>query len=317
MRLFNFNFLKRSSVATFTAGLVFSAVLFVLPAGLKQWIGKSVVATVFAPLEWPLYQARSLLFSWRENRFLKDELAMLRLEKSFYQEAARENLSLQQALQLKKASSFTMLAARVSSREPGWLAPELLIDKGNADSVTAGMVAVSTMGLVGIVRETGQNSSNLQTIFSPESRVSAIDLRSRVLGIFKAQSGMNCVMDRVALRSDVKTGDTLVTSGYGGVFPYGLMLGVVQETRADKKKLVLDITVGPSLNLDRLDQVLLITGGQVPALPQLVPATDVSDSMAGKPRQKRTMQRPEIRIRAPDIRISVPDTIPLLPENNP
>jgi hypothetical protein len=95
------------------------------------------------------------------------------------------------------------------------------------------------------------------------------------------------------------------------------MLGTVKEVRADRKKLVLDIEVQPVLDLDKLDQVLLIAGGQAPALPQLTPAPDLQDTMAGRIKRKRALARPEIKIRAPDIRIGIPDTIPLLPEVSP
>lgn len=316
MRLLNFRFLKRTEWASFGAAVIFSAVLMAMPLGVKLWLGQKVVGTVFAPLEWPLSRARSLLNSWKENSVLKDQLAGLSLERSALMEAARENAGLRQALGLKGLSLWNLSAAQITGREPVLLSPDLLIDKGTGDSLSPGMVVISTLGLVGLISGADEGQSTVQTVFSPDSRVSAIDLRSRVLGIFKTQAGNFCLFDRVPLRADVSIGDTIVSSGYGGVFPYGLMLGVVEEAGADKRKLVLDVKVRPALDLNRINQVMVIRGGPNPPLP-LLALVPLPDTMASKTKRRRSPAQPRIMIRAPEFRIELPDTTPLQLERAP
>ena len=316
MRLLNFRFLKKTDWASMGAAVILSIALMALPRGAKLWLGQKVVGTIFAPLEWPLSQARSLLDSWRENAVLKDRLAGLSLENSALMEAARQNAGLRQVLELKQLSSWNLATAQIAGREPVLLSPDLLIDKGTGDSISQGMVVISTLGLVGLVSSADQNQAAVQTVFSPDSRVSAIDLRSRVLGVFRTQAGRNCLFDRVPLRADVAVGDTVVSSGYGGVFPYGLMLGVVEKVGVDKRKLVLDVEVSPVLDLNRINQVLVIRGGPNPPLPLLTPVPAPDTAVAVSKKRKRPYQ-PQIIIRAPEFRIELPDTTPLQLERAP
>ena len=61
MRLSNFRFLKKTDWASLGAAVILSVTLMVLPRGAKLWLGQKVVGTIFAPLEWPLSRARSLM----------------------------------------------------------------------------------------------------------------------------------------------------------------------------------------------------------------------------------------------------------------
>jgi rod shape-determining protein MreC len=231
-------------------------------------------------------------------------------------EAARQNSGLRQALELKGLSLWNLTAAQIVGREPVLLSPDLLLDKGTADSLQPGMVVISTLGLVGLISSADEGESTVQTVFSPDSRVSAIDLRSRVLGIYKTQAGMNCLLDRVPLRADVARGDTIVSSGYGGIFPYGLMLGVVDQVGVDKRKLVLDVSVSPALDFNRINQVLVIRGGPNPALPLLTPVP-APDTLAVKTKKRNGLAQPRIIVRTPEFRIELPDTTPLQLEKAP
>jgi len=287
---------QRTDVAVLAACLAFAAVLMVLPATWKGALGRSVVFTIFAPLEKPLAQLRSLVTSRRENLALRRELAGLGLENAALRQAAAENHELRELLGLRQRWQWTLVAAEVSARQPGILAPDLVIDKGTADGLAKGMVVISTMGLVGKISGVEENASAVQTIFHPEFRVSAIDMRCRVLGILRSQAGAGMVLDRVPLRSDIRTGDTLVSSGYGGVMPFSLLLGVVEKAEPDPVRLRMNAWVRPSLDLNRLSQVFVITGGSPPPLPVL--AAPVADTLGEKPQRRRpSVIRPSLSIR--------------------
>jgi rod shape-determining protein MreC len=173
------------------------------------------------------------------------------------------------------------------------------------------MVAIWPGGLVGRVSGVDGATATIQTVFHPDSRVSAIDLRSRVLGIYRCLPGKGAVLDLVPLRSDIAPGDTLVSSGYGGVFPFGLRLGRVGRVEPDARRLQLRVGVEPALDLNRLSQTLIITGGQSPPLPSLaVPLP--ADTASQKPRLRQpALMRPALKIRPPQPRIVTPDTLKL------
>lgn len=287
---------ERTEVAVLIACLAFAAVLLVLPPSWKEGLGRAVVATAFAPLERPLAQLRSLVFSRQENQSLRRELAELALKNANLRQAADEGAKLRELMDLRQLWQWDLTASEVSARQPGILVPDLFIDKGTSDGLKRGMVVISTMGLVGRLSGVEENASSVQTVFNPDFRVSAIDMRSRVLGILRHQVGVGMVLDRVPLRSDILPGDTLVSSGYGGVMPFGLMLGIVEKAEPDPVKLRMDTRVRPSLDLNRLSQVMVITGGAPPPLPSLV--APLADTMAGKAKPRRpAVIKPSLNIR--------------------
>lgn len=286
---------QRTDIAVLAACLLAAAVMLVLPASLKEAIGRGTVATVFAPLEKPLAQLRSLVASRAENRALRQELSRALLENSALRRAAAENEALRQSLGLRGRWSMTLAAAEVSARQPGIFAPDLVIDKGRPDGLAPGMAVISTMGLVGRLSGAEEGASFVRTVFHPDFRVSALDARSRVLGILRHRPGQGMELDRVPLHSDIRPGDTLVSSGYGGVLPYGLMLGTVEAASPNPLRLRVDVRVRPSLDLNLLSQVLVITGGRPPEPPPL----SAPDTLAPKPRPKRPASATPAPLAAP------------------
>jgi rod shape-determining protein MreC len=307
MLLFNRRFWRRHDIAVLIAALLISAVLAVLPSGLKTAGGGGVVGTLFAPLEYPASQVRSLFSSWRDNQELRLRLAVTSLENISLKEAARENDEFRKLLELKSRTRWLLKAARVVGREPAARAPFLVIEPGDPKDIRDDMPAVSDRGLVGKVVNSGPKYFQVATIFDPDSRVSAIVARSLVLGIFRTDRGQRCILDRVSLRSDVREGDTVLTSGYGQVFPSGLMLGTVERIRVDKRQLTMNIEISPSLDLNRTSQMFIITGGINPPLPSLAPAK-APDSLASRPRRRiKFPPPPELDIRLPQAPVPVPD----------
>lgn len=312
MPILNAKILRRQDVAVLAAFLVACAALLALPAGLKQGLGDGVVRIFFAPLELPLLQCKSLIVSWSENLDLRRELAAVRLENMALTEARRENDRLRSLLDLRGRSSWTVVAAQVTGREPALLTPDLRIDRGDADGIRPGMIAFSTEGVVGKITGVQPDAATVQTIFDPQSRISAIDLRSRVLGVFRTVKGSHAILDRVPVRSDVREGDTLVTSGYGQLFPFGLPVGVIDQVTASSRSLTCLIRVRPALDANRTSHVFVITGGSGPVLPPLEAAAVPGAEPAR--RRPRAAAAPPLMLMAPQHSIELPDTLNLTPE---
>ncbi|HTY08722.1 MAG TPA: rod shape-determining protein MreC [Candidatus Edwardsbacteria bacterium] len=312
MPLISDRLLKRQDIAQLAALLLVCVVLLLLPAGLKQGAGDGVVRVFFAPLELPLYQFRSLLDSWRQNADLRQRLADAQLESIRLRRAQAENHQLRSLLGLRGQQAWTLSTAQITGREPALLTPDLIIDKGAAAGLARGMVAVVPQGLVGKITEVNESSSTVQTVFDPQSRVSAIDTRSRLLGVFRTSKGTQCILDRVPIRTDIKPGDTIVTSGYGQLFPYGLLLGVVDRVETNARSLIYQIAVRPALDVNALDYVAVVTGGAMPALPSLQPPA-LPDSSGGS-RRRAARRAPSLKLMLPQIRIELPDTVQLKQE---
>ncbi len=102
---------------------------------------------------------------------------------------------------------------------------EIMINVGANDSVKYGDVLTIRNILVGKVVEVNRSSSRVITIYNPEFFASIIIKRSKYLGIF--EGGKVPRISYIAEGSDIKEGDTVITSSLDGVYPYGLLLGVV------------------------------------------------------------------------------------------
>lgn len=313
IRLAPTKLMRRHDVALLAALLLSSLVLSALPSEWQQGLGGAVVRVFFAPLELPAFQLRSLLSSWRENESLRQELAESRLVNIRLTEAKRESDRLRSLLSLRDQVRWTVVAAQVAGREPALLTPDLLIDRGADDGLRPGMVAFAPDGVVGAVTAVQPGSATIRTVFDPQSRVSAIDLRSRVLGVFRTAGGTRCILDRVPVRSDVRAGDTIVSSGYGLLFPFGLPLGIITGVTTRKSSLTCLIEVDPLIDPNRLTHLFVITGGAtgLPAAPEPAPVPGTGSAPI---RRRRAEPSPMLRMNTPAPRIELPDTLQLLPE---
>jgi rod shape-determining protein MreC len=315
MALVSERFLKRQDIALLVALMLTGLVLLLLPAGAKLSLGSFTVRVFFAPLELPLYQSRSLVTAWRENAELRDQLVRLRLENIALTSARRDNDQLRSLLALGDRAGWTLLSAQIIGREPALLTPDLIINRGSSSGLSRGMVAIAPQGLVGKITDVGAATATVRTVFDPQSRVSAIDLRSRVLGVFRSMRGSQCLFDMVPVRTDVRPGDTVVTSGYGQMFPFGLMLGIVDRVETNKRSLIYQITVRPALDINTLSYVSVVTGGAVPSLPSLAAPAMPDSSGQGAARRRRTsVLSRALKLQLPQLRMEIPDTIQLTPE---
>ncbi len=286
---------QRTDIAVLAACLLLGGLLLALPLSWKRTLGRTAVATVFAPLEKPWIQLRSLAASRRENSQLRERLAEMELKQAALRRAEEENFQLREMLGLAARWSYKLQAAEVSARQPGVFVADLTIDRGREDGLAAGMVVFSTQGLVGRLEQVDEGSALVRTIFHPAFRASALDQRSRVLGILRTEPEGGPFLDRVPLHADIQPGDTLITSGYGGVLPYGLRLGVVKKVVPNPLRLRMEVAVESCLNIDHISQVFVITGGSPPPPPL---STAAQDTAAAKP--KRTgppVFRPSLMIR--------------------
>ena len=169
-----------------------------------------------------------------ENARLRLADAALRRQVVELNAAAQENAALRQALDFEKASGRRMVAAHVIGRGPDAFSTTLEIDRGTADGVRAGMVVVTGAGLLGSVREAGPHAAIVDTLADPRSRINVFLSTSNLEGV--VFGGAAILKLRVAHPSGVRasTGEWALTSGIGGAYPRGLVVGEIANlTRLD------------------------------------------------------------------------------------
>ena len=199
------------------------------------------------------------------------------------QELQAENMRLRRLLQYANRSpQFDMTVASVIMRDFGGWTNTMTIDRGAAEGITPRMAVVVPSGVVGFVSDVYEHSARVQTLLDPRTAVGVIVQRpeSRVAAVMEGRSvAARPVMVNIASEGDVLAGDTLITSGFGGLYPKGLIVGHVTELREDAEGFVKHATVLPSVDFSALEEVIVIrySAESAPVLgdeePRLVPRT--------------------------------------------
>ena len=143
------------------------------------------------------------------------------------QAAARENAALRQALDFQKSSGHRLVAANVIGRGPDSFSRTMQIDRGTADGVQPRMAVVTGAGLLGRVREVGPHAAIVQTLGDPQSRVNVYLSSSNLQGTLSGGSTSLQMEVQHSLGVSAANGEWAITSGVGGGYPRGLVVGEV------------------------------------------------------------------------------------------
>ncbi|HEX6989837.1 MAG TPA: rod shape-determining protein MreC [Bacillota bacterium] len=195
-----------------------------------------------------------------ENERLRRELAEYRNLEALMQRVYESHTRLRALLGLKDRVPDPVTAATVIGRDPDRWLEQAVLDAGAADGVAVDMVVVEPRGVVGRVVRTTRFTATVLLLTDPQSGVGVAVARTGDAGV---AVGSPVLPGRLEVRffnrdADVREGDRLVTSGYGGIYPPNLEVGTVAAVRQDETGLVLEAVAQPAVDFDRLREVLIV-----------------------------------------------------------
>jgi rod shape-determining protein MreC len=193
-----------------------------------------------------------------ENKNLKKKINELKADLILYQEGYLEAERLKKLLSIKDDYDYHLISARVIGREQAALSKTVLINKGTAHGLKADMPVLAKPGLIGRVVDVSWHAAKVLLLIDESSNIDATVQRSRVQGIIHGAGSRGCVLKYVSKAQDVKENDVIVSSGIGGIFPKGLMLGVVSQVDRQETGLFLKIKVAPSIDFSKLEEVSVL-----------------------------------------------------------
>jgi rod shape-determining protein MreC len=215
-----------------------------------------------------------------ENRQLKEQIEQMRLEQVRLNEDAAQARRLQSLLAFKEQYISKTVAAQVIGSIPTDLSRGIYIDKGSDHGVQPDMAVITVNGIVGKVLRVFPSSSLVLLINDQTSGVGAVLEKSRLQGVLRGTPNGEVVLDRVMSDEQVSPGETVLTSGGDQIFSKGLPVGTIAKVGA-AKDLFLNITVKPSANLDKLEEVLVVLQKQEKqAVAEDVPRARAADILA-------------------------------------
>ncbi len=134
----------------------------------------------------------------------------------------------------------------------------ITVDRGQADGVRPRDIATTAQGLVGQVVSVTAGTARIVTLTDPTSAVAVRLQRSREAGILKGLGGWRCEVRYLDPQADVQDGDTVITSGLGGIFSAGLRVGTVTKVSKDPETPGKAAEVRLSVQLRKIEEVLLL-----------------------------------------------------------
>ena len=163
-----------------------------------------------------------------ENRRLLVENARLAYEVSVLQQAKIENERLRETLNFSQRRSPDFVMGSVVARDPTLANLALVIDVGEEDGVRPDMPVMTSLGVVGRISKAMKGHSHVLLLQDPASRLSVLENRTRTMGILETVDSYHLYAVFPAF-SGTRVGDTLVTSGFGGIFPKGIPVGEIEN----------------------------------------------------------------------------------------
>lgn len=201
----------------------------------------------------------------QENEELRQQIADLEAQLRQAEPAAEENQALRQLLGLRQQrSDLQFEAAHVTQAEVSNWASTLVLDRGSQHGVAQGDCAVDSAGnLVGVVTDVGLNWCRLSTVLDTESQFGARVFRTGETGV--AGGDLELMADgklKLQYLSDSASlikGDVVVTSGLGGYYPSGLVIGTVDAVQTDDGGLARYAVLTPRCDVDGIREMFIIT----------------------------------------------------------
>ena len=195
-----------------------------------------------------------------ENQTLREENERLTVEITRLREVEREFQEQQRLFENRRPDpGDTLLPASVFANDPTNVSAVIAIDRGSSDGLQEGMVVLTPQGsLVGTITRVLDNAAWVTLITDQTSAVSALIQESRAQGVVVGAANGTLTLEFVEETADVKAGDFVLTSGIGGRYPRGELIGQVVEVELVSPELFQEVQIQPLADLSRLETVLVL-----------------------------------------------------------
>lgn len=199
----------------------------------------------------------------KENRELRTRLSTVEEKLRLSEKALLENEQLRAALDMKaRDQSFEFESAEIIARGDNNLSTTFTLDKGTLSGVAVNNCVVTESGMVGYVSEVGINWCIVTTVIDTGMEAAAIVSRTREVasaeGDYELMQDGKFKLSYLEKDTAIVRGDTIETSGFGGLFPKGILIGRVEEIKSEAHGITKYAILSPVVDLSDVDSVLII-----------------------------------------------------------
>lgn len=200
----------------------------------------------------------------KENEELKDQLKALEIEVGNERILKEKNDMLMSFFDLKSEHlDYVMQDARVIANDTNNYTSTITIDKGSFHEIAKDMTVICKDGMVGYVSEVGIMSSKVTLFIRTSNSISAKVKKSGepsciIDGDFELEKKGLALLSFLPKDEVVEAGDMVYTSGSGGIYPEGLLIGVVEEVMTDQLLQSCIAYIKPAADLHKISDVMII-----------------------------------------------------------
>jgi rod shape-determining protein MreC len=268
-------FIRHKTVVAFVAFTLFCIVSLSIQSSSFTLTFEGVLSALTLPFQKAYNGAQDgvskLWAGFTELSDVREELNKTRKKLQKYEsmseefsEIRRENERLRNLLHMKERIGYDSIPATIISKDPDNWFRTLIIDKGRNDGIKVNMPVIAFSGgekaVVGKIIEVRGSVSRVVPIISPDMKLGAKLQESRFPGLlygYSANSNL-CLMDYLSRAATLKFNDVVITSGQGGIFPAGLVVGRVLKPAALESSAYQRAIVVPYVDYDLLEEVFVI-----------------------------------------------------------
>lgn len=193
----------------------------------------------------------------QENVRLRETLQQFALRDRSLEQVKEENARLRRLLDMPPPAGYRGIGARVIGRTPAYLSHMIYVSRGSSDGVKVDSPVVSGTGVVGRVVLASAYNSQVQLVTNGDASVGGFIEQTRSPGVLRGVGGALLDMDYIANTDTAGVGTVVLTSGLDGVFPKGIPVGRIVESRKGKS-VFRTIKVEPTTDLMHLEEVLIL-----------------------------------------------------------
>ncbi|MBQ7116408.1 MAG: rod shape-determining protein MreC [Clostridia bacterium] len=199
-----------------------------------------------------------------ENAQLKEELAEYRKKLADYNEMKKKVDSYEEFYGVKKQNpDFEFCYGSVVSRDAADAYGSFVLDMGSKDGVEVDDPVIYGEYVVGIVKKVNFSTCVVYTLIDPRVNIGALESGTREYGYVSGDSAMYknglCKLSGLDASTSVVGGGIVCTSGAGGVFPEGLLIGEIVSVHNDEISSGFYAQVKPFAELSKISDVFVIT----------------------------------------------------------
>jgi rod shape-determining protein MreC len=250
-------FSQKHGIVAFAFFLLLGILMRQAPEATQKSVISAALASVFYPAQMVISSVDEFRSVAHENEMLKEENARLRQETYYASEALQELARLHALVRFDDKWDYPIVTARVVGHNPGRFLTTLVINRGTSRGVKEDMPVFSMNGLVGKVSKATLTHSRVQLLVDPNLKLSVLERRTRVVGFLESVDGRT-LSAMIPTHAGVKVGDTLITSGLGGIFPKGIPVGTVTRIRPSDLEVMQLMDVVPFQEFSSLEEVFVM-----------------------------------------------------------